>query len=241
MGRIGSTLRKDMIVQSRNSIYTMTLVIAVLFAVVFTLLIQPEYLGAIIPAALLLIVGGTTVVFTAILIIDEKELGILSALTVTPLSPKEYLFSKVMSISLLADLEVAIMLGIPLIVAYYKVHFTVPTLLPMLVGIFLINLFYAMLGVVLIVRFNRFTDFMFPAVIVMVVLQIPIIYYADILHAPWLLLIPSAAPVMLVHGAFNTLETWEWVYGIGYSIAIITGFMWWSYLAFIEHIRNKLA
>ena len=79
MRRLTSTIRKDMIVQSRNNIYSMTLVVAFLFAVVFSLLIKPEYIGLIIPSALLFIVGGTTVVFIAILIMDEKELGILNS------------------------------------------------------------------------------------------------------------------------------------------------------------------
>ena len=241
MSRLPSTIRKDMIVQSRNNIYSMTLVVALLFAIVFSVLLKPEHIGAIIPAALLFIVGGTTVVFVAILIMDEKELGILSALTVTPLKTKEYIISKVSSITFLATLEVAIMLGVPIALSYYRVGMELPNFLLLVLGVLVVNAMYSMLGVGLIVRFDRFTDFMFPAVILMVMFQLPSIYYADIISSKLLLLIPSAAPVMLVYGAFNSLETWEILYGILYSAFILAIFAIWSYRAYKKHIVERLS
>lgn len=240
MARLGSTIRKDMIVQSRNRIYFMTLVVALLFAVVFTFLIKPEYLSGATPPALLFIIGGTTVIFTAILIMDEKELGVLSALTVTPLATREYLTSKVGSISILADIEVAIMLGIPFAVAHSRTGLLLPNILLLAAGIVLINAFYSMLGVIISVRFDKFTDFMFPAVIILVLLQIPSVYFAGIINSKVLLLIPSAGPIMLVYGAFNALKPWEWIYGIGYSLGLVLGTAIWMKKAYIKHIVNKL-
>jgi fluoroquinolone transport system permease protein len=203
----------------------MTLVVAFLFAIVFSVLLSPEHIGAIIPPALLFIVGGTTVVFVAILIIDEKELGILNALTVTPLNSKEYL----------------IMLGVPITLAYYRVGLELPKFFLLALGVLIINTIYSMLGVGLIVRFGKFTDFMFPAVIILVFFQVPSLYFADIITSKLLLLIPSAAPVMLVYGAFNSLEVWEWIYGIGYSVLVLIGFALWSYKAYMKHIVENLS
>lgn len=241
MSRLASTIRKDMIVQSRNNIYTMTLVVALLFAIVFSILLKPEHIGVIIPAAMLFIVGGTTVVFIAILIMDEKELGLLNAMTVTPLSTKEYLIAKVGSITFLASLEVAIMLGVPIVLGYYRVGIQLPNFVFLVLGVIIVNLMYSLLGVGLIVRFEKFTEFMFPAVMIMVFFQIPAIYYAGILSTKAILLIPSAAPVMLIYGSFNQLEVWQLIYGIGYSVIILAGFAFWAYRAYVKHVVRTLS
>lgn len=241
MSRLGSTIRKDMIVQSRNNIYSMTLVIAVMFAIVFSLLLKPEHLGLIVPAALLFVVGGTTIIFVALLIMEEKELGILNALTVSPLNTYEYLISKISSITLLATLEVAIMIGIPIVLAYYRVGLDLPNIAALLIGVLIINCIYCMIGVIVSVRFNKFTDFMFPGVIVVIFLQIPTLYFAKMIQSNILLIIPSSAPVMFVYGAFNKLDLWQWVYATGYSLLILGLLGLWTHQAYIKHVKSKLS
>ena len=111
---------------------------------------------------------------------------------------------------------------------------------PLLVtAVALLNMMYVFMGIVIAVRFRKLTDAMMPTVAVMIVLQVPIVYFLGVLRSKALLLIPSAAPVMLVQGVFHGLENWEWLYGIFYTAILIGITGRWAYSAFNMHVLEK--
>lgn len=240
MSRFASTFQKDVMIQARNNMYSISLIVAVLFAIVFTFILNPEFLRSIIPVALLFIVGGTTIIFIGALIMDEKELGILNAFSITPLSIREYLWSKIVSLTFLATLEVGIMIGIPIAYAYINEGVALPNVLMLILGIVSVNVIYTVLGIGIVVRFRKLTDFLLPTVLIMIFLQVPILYYAKIITSNLILIIPSAAPIMLVQSAFNTLETWQWIYGIAYTIAWLVGLILWAFNSYKLHVVEKM-
>jgi len=240
MGKFFSTFQKDVMVQVRNNIYGVTFIIALLFAVVFTFALNPNIISLAIPAAILFLVGGTTLAFIGGLILDEKDKGILLAMVLSPLSTKQYLWSKIASITFLAVLEIGIMAGGP--VAYFTLAkgVALPNIPIFIVAIIAINLLYSLLGVTITVRYRKMTEYMIPVVFCMIFFQIPILYYANIITSPLLLAIPSAAPVMLVHGAFNSLELWQWIYSFGYTALILVVLSYTAIRAYKKYIIGKL-
>jgi len=239
MNRFASTFQKDVMVQARNNLYTISIMVALVFAVIFTFLLKPEHLSKVIPATLLFVVGGTTIIFIGALLMEEKELGLINAFTVTPLNMKTYLASKIFSLTVLSTIEVGIMIGVPIFWNNSSVGTELPNLLLLSVAVISLNLFYTLLGMAISVRFNKLTDVMMPITALMIFLQIPIIYFANILDSKLLLIIPSAAPIMLVQGAFNTLSQWQWLYGCIYTMVIILITGIWAYKAFDAHVLKK--
>ena len=104
----------------------------------------------------------------------------------------------------------------------------------------ILNLIYTFLGIGLTVRYKKITDYMIPVVMIMIILQLPIIYYSKILQSPIFLVIPSGAPVMIIQGAFEELESWEWIYAIGYNIIILAGLLKWTFKSYDKHIVQKM-
>lgn len=239
MNRFMSTLQKDVMIQSRNNMYAISVMVAIVFAVIFTMVLKPEYLSTVIPAALLFIVGGTTIIFVGALIMEEKELGLIDVFEITPLNMKTYLMSKVVSLTFLSTLEVLIMIGIPIYWNNNNYDIELPNIAVLIVAVILLNLFYTLLGIGIVVRFNKLTDFMMPTVLIMIFLQVPIVYYSRIINAKLLLIIPSAAPIMLVQGAFNGLDLWQWIYGTVYTLLIVTVTGYWAYKAFVNNVLKK--
>lgn len=240
MSRFFSTLQKDVMLQVRNNIYSVTLIIAVLFAIVFSFALQPDFLPVAIPAAILFVVGGTTFAFIGGLIFDEKENGILMALVLSPLSTKQYLWSKIVSITFLAVVEVAIMAGGP--VAYFVLaeDAALPNISVFAAAIISINLLYCLLGVTITVRYKKMTEYLIPVALFMIFFQVPILYYAHIVTSPLLLVIPSAAPVMLVYGAFNQIAVWQWIYGFGYTTLILILLSFAALKAYKKYIIGEM-
>lgn len=239
MNRFMSTLQKDVMIQSRNNMYAVTILVAVVFAIIFTFILKPEHLSTVIPAAMLFVVGGTTIIFIGALIMEEKELGLINAFTVTPLDMRTYLASKIFSLTFLSTVEVGIMVGVPIFWNNGNNNTQLPNIILLFIAVVVLNLFYTLLGLAISVRFNKLTDVMMPIVIVMIFLQVPIVYFSGIMEIKLLLIIPTAAPIMLVSGAFNPLGMWEWLYGVIYTILIIVVTGRWAFSAFNKHILEK--
>jgi len=240
MGRFVTSIQKDMILQVRNQMYTISLGLALLCAALFCFILKAEYIQTAVPAAMLLIVGGTTLIFVGGLILDEKEKGILSALILSPLSRREYLWSKIVSLTFLSTVEVGIMVGVPLLYFHYSQGMALPNLPVLFAGLVVLNLFLTVFGLGLAVRYRKITDYMVPILVIMVFLQVPILYYSRILPSPILLAIPSSAPIMIFQGAFARLALWQWIYAVGYNALLLAVLIPWSARAYYKHIVSKM-
>lgn len=240
MSRLGSSIQNNMVIQVRRNYYSVTLLIAILVALVSALLFKPDQIRTVIPAVMLLIVGGTTFVFIGGLIFDEREKGILNALVVSPLRVGEYLWAKIISLTFLSTVEVAIMIFGPLIWFNTRSGIEMPRAALLIAGIIILNLLYTLMGLSITVYFKKITDFLMPLVAIMIFLQLPILYFAGVLRHPLLLVIPSAAPVMLIQGAFIRLETSQWVYALGYISIQLAGLIIWSRKAFVRNIIRRM-
>ncbi|RIK45075.1 MAG: hypothetical protein DCC55_00005, partial [Chloroflexi bacterium] len=58
------------------------------------------------------------------------------------------------------------------------------------------------------------------------VAQAPFVGFYGVWQGWPLYLLPFQAAFLLVHGAFEPLALWQWVYAIGYT-AVLTGVSWW--------------
>ena len=233
MNRFTAALRTDVITQVRNRLYIIGPVASILFAIFAGLVSNPSNYFRAIPVFLLLVVGGTTLMYVAAMILFEKDEGTLSAVTVSPLRTWEYLLSKVVSLSLLALLESLILIGL-------VTRFQGSNLLLLVFGNLVIGIIYTLIGIVMIVRYRSITDFLVPLLVVALVLQLPVLYFLGLIESPLLLIIPSSAPTMLIQSAWVPLTTGQWVYALVYSLALVVGLSIWAYRAFYRHIIMKV-
>jgi len=241
MTRLIATLRNDVTVQVRNNLYTIGVGVALLIGIALSQLMSAEDLNPSIPVLMLLVVGGSTLLYIAGMIIFEKDEGTLNAQVVSPLRTNEYLVSKTASLTFLATLEGSIMIAIPVFWLSRTQEVAAFNPLILLVGILAIGVIYTLLGLILIVRYDSITDFLVPVLVIAIVLQLPFLHFMGLINAPAMLVIPTSAPTMLMIGAWGGLETWEWVYAIVYTSALIIGLAIWSYRAFQTHIIAKLS
>lgn len=240
MGRLSSSIQKDTMIQARKNLYAISLGLAVIFSLIFCFILKPDQLKIVIPAAMLLIVGGSTLLFVGALIMDEKESGVLSALVVSPLTSREYLLSKIITLTFLSTLEVGIMTGIPLAYFHGKFGVELPNILLLAVGIVILNMSLTALGIIVAVRFKKITDYIVPILVVMIFLQVPIIYFSGIMNSHVFLAIPSSASVMIIRGAFGALEPWQWIYAGIYNAVIVASLLIWAVASYEKHIVRKM-
>ena len=240
MTRLLSAMKIDVIVQVRNNLYAIGIGVAVLVAVMVSQLASPNQLPSLVPALMLLVIGGTTLLYVAGLILFERDEGTLHAVMVSPLRTSEYLWSKIITLTALATLESVTMVGGAMLIMSRSDEMTWPAIPILLIGIIAIGVMYTLMGIVLIVRYDKITDFLIPMAAILSVLQLPFLHFWGVIEHPAFLIIPTSAPTMLMQGAYIQLAAWEWLYAMGYTATMIMGLTIWAYRAFNTHIIMKL-
>ena len=241
MTRFLSAMKIDVTVQARNKLYAIGIGVAVLVAVLLSQLAHPSRLFYVVPVTMLLVIGGTTLLYVAGMILFERDEGTLHAVIVSPLRTSEYLWSKIVTLTALATLESAVMIGGAMLLMSRSDDVPVPNIPILLAGIVAIGVMYTLIGIVLIVRYDKITDFLIPMAAVVSVLQLPFMHFWGVIEHPAFLIIPTSAPTLLMQGAYIQLAAWEWLYAIGYTAAWMLGLAFWAYRAFDRHVTMKIA
>lgn len=240
MTRLKSAMMLDVTLQVRNKLYIIGIVVGALVAVALSQLATPDQLSAAVPTLMLLVAGGSTLLYVAGMILFERDEGTLSAVIVSPLKTSEYLWSKIITLTMLATFESIVMIGGAMLIMSRSYQMTWPNTPIWLLGVVSIGVIYTLIGIILIVRYDKITDFLIPMAGVAVILQIPFLYFLRLVEHPAFFIIPTTAPTVLIQGAYIQLTTWEWLYALGYTAVQIVILAIWAYRAFNEHIVMKL-
>jgi hypothetical protein len=144
--------------------------------------------------------------FMVALVLLEKGEGTLEAQIVTPPRTWEYLLSKVISLGILAIFESLI-----LIVIVSGAGFN---WLWMILGILALMAIYSLYGFFVVSRYDSINEFLLPSVLWTIAYSLPLLYYFDIWNSWLLFLHPMQAPLVLMQAAFQTLPTWQVIYGL---------------------------
>ncbi len=238
MKRLLAAIRTDVQVQARNQLFAISVAVALLAAAALAWLSPPDRLARTMPMALLFMVGGSTLLYVVAMIILEKDEGVLGALAVTPLRPSEYLAAKVTTLTALATVEGLLICG----GAWAWLQRGRDLALPgptIVVGVVALGVFHVLVGVVLVVRYERLTEALLPMGLVATALQLPAFYYVGALDSPWLLVIPSGPPAMFVRGAFAPLSPFEWAYALVGTVLPMAVMAIWAGRAYEAHVVRR--
>lgn len=240
MTRFLSAMKMDVILQVRSQLYTIGIVAAIIVAVAVSQLGNDAFMPKLAPTLILAVIGGSTLLYVSGMIIFERDEGTLNALIVSPLRTNEYLWSKVLSLTLLATFETTIMIGGAMLIMTRAEAVTIPNVFVLAIGVIVAAMLCVLLGIVMIVRYTKITDYLLPMAGIATILQIPMLYFLGMVESPLMLLIPSSAPIMLVQAAYTQLTLFEWVYAIGYTAFLFIGLTIWAQRAFHTHVIMKV-
>lgn len=217
MRRFVATLATDVRLQWRNGFYY---AVAFLLACWLVVVSQLPQLGwrPWLPALVFGNLGVGTFLFVAGLVLLEKGEGTLEAQIVTPLSDREYLISKVATLTALAILEhvalVAVVVG--------------PDFRPggLVLGVVSGAAVYTLGGFLAVARYDSVDAFLLPSMLWLTALSLPLLHFTGLWTPALMALHPLQPCLILLRGAFGPLSAVEWAWGLGGSVL-------WA-LAFLE-------
>lgn len=223
MKRLARTLLLDIQLQFRNGFYYASIFVA---AVAGSLLRQvpSERLASLMGVILFSNLAVNTFYFVSGLVLLEKDEATLSALAVSPLRAREYLASKLITLSGLSLLEN----GLILIIGYTQRV----AVLPFAAGLVIASLIYTLCGLLVIVRYRSINEFLMPSVVYTGMLSLPA--FPLLLHYDgWpAYLHPMQAPLLLLQASFTPLPAWNLPYGLLYGLLWIGVLFWLCQRAF---------
>ena len=230
MKRLFATIRCDVRLQFRNGFYYAIAFILVVWVVLISQLPEIDW-GWLLPVLVLGNLSMATFYFMGGLVLLEKGEGTLEAQIVTPLTSREYLISKVITLTVLSVIE-----NLVIVAVAYRQGFGVLTLIA---GIVLAAAFYSLVGFVVVARYDSINEYLFPSILYITVFSLPFLHYFHLWESWLMYLHPLQASLVIMKAAFEPIEPWKWVYGLLYSTFWIGLIFFWSQRTFHRFIIAK--
>jgi fluoroquinolone transport system permease protein len=189
MKRLALTCATDLRLQYRNGFYAATL--AVLLPSIWLLRrMSPNTAEQLIPAVLLGNILINTFYFVSGLLLLERVEGTLRVQRVTPLKIREYIASKLVTLTILSLLE-----SLLLVLAIRGPEIS---LLPMAVGTSLAAILFSLAGMIMVARYASINEFLLPSIPVATALCLPVLGSIGVGHANCYWLHPIQGPISLM-------------------------------------------
>ncbi len=220
MSRLVATLRLDAKLQARNKVYVIIVVFAVAVAFAMRTLLTPDQLRFFMPMVTLMGVNLTTVFLVGVLMMLERGEGTLDVVLVSPLRPSEYLASKLITLTALALVESAIIVGAGFASSFAFGWLLLAVILRASLGV--------ALGVIVAVRFRSFTRFLIPAIGASMVLDLPSLWYLGIWPSSLFYVWPAMPSLLIAKAAFIPIDAWQLAYSLGYGTFVVGVALYWA-------------
>jgi fluoroquinolone transport system permease protein len=181
--------------------------------------------------SMIMILSDTTMlgaVFMGALILLEKQQGIIHSLFVTPLKPDHYIWSKVISLSLIA-VTMSILIYLP------SWNFTWYSLLVLLVTAVTAGTF-ALLGLAMASGVESVNQYFGTLLAFSVLIAIPEIPYLILDRHPLFLLLPCVSSLDVMLGLLEPLPAWR----IALDMVLISGWGFAAYRYCRARVNKKL-
>lgn len=167
------------------------------------------------------------------MVLFEKGEDTLSALVTTPLRFREYLASKLATLTALA-----VVMSLVVALAGSGLGFDAILLLA---GVVLTSLVSLLVGFITVAPFAPISSYLIPSSLVLTVLGLPIFYFLGFLTHPVFYLLPTQGPMLLLGGAFdpNFLDAWQVAYAVAYPLLWVSGLSLVARRAFDRYVVER--
>ena len=193
-------IKKDMLLQWRQGFWLVYLLVSIIYVVI--LLNIPAENRMMV--SLIMILSDTTmlgVIFVGALILLEKQQNVLQSLFVTPLKPTQYIWSKTLSLSLIA-ITMSILIYLP------SWRISTYTILLFFTTLFTAGIF-VMLGLAVASGVDTINQYFGSIMAVSMLIVLPVLPYLLLDFHPAFLFLPYIASLDIMLGAVNPLPTWR--------------------------------
>jgi len=207
--RLKNAVFSDILFQWKHGFYIIYLVISLVYVVILNQF-PKLWLSKAVPIVIFSDPTVLGIFFIGGILLLEKEQGILMTLSITPLRTKEYVLSKLISLTAVAIFSTVL---ITLTVYGDRVNFFY-----MIMGVSLTSVFFILFGFIIAARSKNLNIYILKIIPWSMLMVLPVFSVFDF-KFNWIFnLIPSVAGFKLIYGAYNSLSFGEAAFNIVYLI-----------------------
>ncbi|HEC43007.1 MAG TPA: hypothetical protein ENI20_09290 [Bacteroides sp.] len=227
LGRLFRAVLWDLRLQVKYQILTVAVIVTVLYIAIFKLLVK----GVFDEILILLIFTDPAMlgyIFIGALVLFEKGSNTLDAIVVSPLRIPEYLFSKVISLGLIATV-----CALAMAMAGHGIRFNYILFIS---SVFLTSAIVTLLGFAGASRIKTFNQYIIIVPMFLTPLALPLLNFFGLTNSWILYLLPTQATLNLIWGSFHSIGTADLVYSLVYlPICLLFSYSYAAY-SFRRHI-----
>lgn len=232
MSRLAAAVRLDLLLQLRYGFYYA----AAFVTLVWIALLYPlpdSLLDLAVTFVIFTDLAVTGYYFIAGMVLFEKGERTLFALLSTPLRFREYLASKLSTLTALAAVA-----SLVVVVAAYGLGFDVGLLM---LGVVLMSLICLLIGFIVVAPFDSISRYLIPSQIPMVILGLPMLHFFGVWESPLFYLFPTHGSLLLLGGAFGTVSpsAWQIAYAVLYQLAWVGGLALLARWTFYRYVVQR--
>ena len=210
MRQLAHLLRWDFIHLQRNQMISISLLVGAVYLGIFYLL---RSMGTLENLLIVMIFNDPVVMsylFAGVLLLFERDQRTREVLSVAPLSWTAYLWSKGLSLSVIATFVALSMVWIGYGFIFNYLHF--------LVACFGTSLLFVWLGCITGEQSNGFNAYLVRSIGFFIPIALPLLSLFNVWDHPILYLIPSFPGILLLKASFQSIEGWQYLYSYAYLL-----------------------
>lgn len=216
MSRLTAAVRLDLLLQLRYGFYYA----AAFVTLVWIALLYPlpdSLLDLAVTFVIFTDLAVTGYYFIAGMVLFEKGERTLFAVLSTPLRFREYLTSKLATLTALAAVA-----SLVVVMAAHGLGFDAALLM---LGVVFTSLICLLVGFIVVTPFDSISRYLIPSQIPMVVLGLPLLHLSGVWESALFYLFPTHGSLLLLGGAFGTvsLSAPQIAYAVIYQLAWVCG------------------
>lgn len=171
--------------------------------------------------------------FSAVMLLFEKEALTHLALAVTPQPVKQYILSKIIIFTTLALFCSTCIL--------YSARPEHVSLLWFLLAVILSSVLFILIGIIGVSFVSNFNQFILLMPIVLAPTCLPLLHYFEVVSWPWLYLIPTQACLILFSASIGPVEPLQLVYAVLYLSVFIAICVPLARKAYIKQLKKSVS
>lgn len=214
MKKVIHALKSDLKFQYKEGFIYIYLAICIIYLVILSIL-PSNILSIVLPILIYSDPAGLGLFFIGGIIMLERRQGIINYLIVTPLLVKEYILSKVITLSSLAVV-------VTLIITIFTSTKEPINYFVLITSTFFTANFFTMIGILIAVSCTNLNQYFVKIIPWMILLSLPCFGLIFQPNAIFLSVIPSVASLQLIIGAFHQITALKFLLLTTYLIIINT-------------------
>ena len=229
MSPTNTFIQLDVILLFRSRLFHISAIITVVYIGMFYLL---KPLGSVHLPLIILIYNDPVIMgymFAGVLWLFDKNQNTLQAISVLPVNKQEYLFSKILILSILA-----VMLSIIMSVSAVGFSFN---WFHLIFSVFLSSIMFCCIGFAIGSRSAHFLSFLMKSLPVFIVFALPMLVLFNFFPYWYFILVPSLGGILVMKSAFIQVDVLTSVIGYAHMITWTAICIWICYKSALPKIQ----